>query len=1031
MDGEIVSGTINGTIDLLCGLNIDLFVEVVILIKNLVLDDLKDGISIMSIDARYIYSKQSDEYGYDTSVFWNDEKNVLPRKLYNVKIPYSLGLIHWFKMKDAGFDIIRDKVYSNDIVNVTFNKASKIVAKDENGNVKYKPQIKVNKKGKYSLKIVEELKTDKKIDELIDEIYPGFILDGEKYVQFMRTPGKARTGAVLFIKEKLLIDFLSWARLGINYESISGQIDIAGLKAAESLILSEIKDIAVIKSNEILLVPDVKVPYRIAKGKASITEMGQDGMAVTHDNEEEIIINNDIFDGQSLLSPEYYHDGKSMILLRNRFFKSAAFCFDIQRWFSDNGVTDIKQLNGYTLADSVEEIKLITTPNSLKFMKQKNFIPFDDEIKDFDHATFEYWLKEIEKDECIFGIVKNEYASGFIKRYNYQVDNSMPLSKDEVRKLLSYEFARIQKAKDNNDYFVNEFIEKKEHKRPNKEKSRICKFGDSVCELYKINPDVQYTKFFRDYKNNMLGTDYKDLLKQGRYKLEDSDYCVVCSNPFEMIQHACGIQQNEWIHIHKSREAYCKYFPHDKDLIATRSPHIYSGNVICLHNTYHEWFDRYMSLSDNIVVINSIESDIMYRANGMDFDSDTLLISSNEILVEKARYCEENFPTPICMVEPWSKERYYCMEDFIDCDKIIANAKIGEIVDLSQLLESYYYDVLRDPDINEEKKKEVLLYLRNEISKLASISGCEIDRAKREYPIDTDAELRKIRSYIANHTDPDNLLHGIIRTGNVEFVVKTVKKKYLTENLDIEETETADYKTIQKVLSLNAKNEEILKGISTSVTEESKKRLRDNNKEINSLLKSRKRNREQVMARPMFFKEVFPESDTAYYEHFNCSMDYLQQILKDEYPRKNKRDGVTLGFIDFFEKPVEYRSNGRLKTGNDKHAKTIIELAKKYENDRKELYANHSVAHRLEYDAEMEKRELFRGVVEEVAEMNLTRQTIYLILYRLFGSKQAKSHDRGAGEYRKAIMDILYNSHKKLLLDLLSVKKMKVGDKVS
>lgn len=999
--------------------------------KKLVLDDLKEGISIMSIDARYIYSKQSNECGYDTSVFWNNDKDILPRKLYKVKIPYSLGLIHWFNMEDTMFGRMGNKIYSNDIVNITFNKASKIVARDENGNVKYKPRIKKSKKGKYSLEVVEELKTDKKIDELIDEVYPGFMLNGEKYVQFMRTPGKARTRAILFIREKLLEDFLSWARMGIDYESISGQVDIAGLKAAESLILSEIKDIAVIKSNEILLVPDVKVPCRIPKGKASITEMGQDGIAITHDNEEWITIYNDIFDGQSLLAPEYYHDGKSMILLRNRFFKSAAFCFDIQRWFSDNGVTDIKQLNGYTLADSVEEIKLITTPNSLKFMKQKNFISFDDEIEDLEYATFAYWLKEIEKDEYIFGVVKNEYASGFIKRYNYQVDNSLPLSKDEIRKLLHYELERIQKAKDDNNYFVNEFIERKEHKKSNKEKSRIYKFGDSVCELYKINPDIQYTKFFRDYKNNMLNTDYKDLLKQGRYKLEDSDYCVVCSNPFEMIQHACGIQQDKWVRIHKGREAYCKYFSHDKDLIATRSPHIYSGNVICLHNTYHGWFDRYMRLSDNIVVVNSIGSDIMHRANGMDFDSDILLISSNGILVEKARYCEENFPTPICMVEPWSKERHYCMEDFIDCDKVIANAKIGEIVDLSQLLESYYFDVLYDSSIEEEKKNKVLLYLRNEISKLASISGCEIDRAKREYPIDTDAELRKIRSYIANHTDPDNLLHDIIKTGNVKYTVKTVPQKYLADNPNIKEKEKSDYETIQKVLSLNDENEEILEDMTISGTEEIKRRLRDNNKEISRLLEGRKRSREQVMARPMFFKEVFPESDTAYYEYFNCTMDYLQEILKDEYPRKKIRDKITLEFIDFFERPIEYRKNGRLITGNDKHAVTIIELAKQYEKGRKELYANHSKANGLEYDAEMEKRDLFKGVVEVVAEMNLTKQTVYLILNRLFGSKQAISHDRGAGEYKKTIMDILYNSHKKLLLELFSMKKMEVGDKVS
>ena len=253
----------------------------------------------------------------------------------------------------------------------------------------------------------------------------------------------------------------------------------------------------------------------------------------------------------------------------------------------------------------------------------------------------------------------------------------------------------------------------------------------------------------------------------------------------------------------------------------------------------------------------------------------------------------------------------------------------------------------------------------------------------------------------------------------------------MTEDLDIAEEEMVDYGTIQKVLGLNAENEEILKNMTGSVAEESRKRLRDNNKEIDTLLKSRKRKRNQVMARPMFFKEVFPESDTAYYEYFNCSMDYLQQIIKDEYPRKKERDKITLEFIDFFERPIEYRDNGRLITGNDKHAKEIIELAKKYEKDRKELYANYSKAHGLEYDAEMEKRELFRGTVEVVAEMNLTKQTVYLILNRLYGSKQATSHDKGAGEYKKVIMDILYNSHKKLLLEMFSVKKIAIGNKVS
>lgn len=1000
----------------------------------------------MSIEARYLFREQDKEFGYDSLVFWNKEREILPRKLYKVKLPYSLGMIHWHKMKESNFNKIDNDIYSNDIINVSFNRASKVKATDENGNVKCKPRIKKKKKTKtYSLEIVEELKTDISIDELRNGLYRGFILDNEKYVVFMRSPGKARVGEVLYIKEKLLDDFLNWARMGIDFEEIEGSVDVAGLKAAESLILSSIKDEVTIKANEILLIPDVKVPYKIPKGKASITEMGDDGMAKTGDNEEETVIENDIFDGQSLLSPEFYHDGKSMILLRNRFFKSAAFCFDIQRWFKDTHVTDVKQLNGYTLAEKVEDIKLITTPNSLKFMKQKNYIKFDSEVDDLEYATFEYWLQHIKEDDCLFGVVKNEYASGFIKGYNYQVDNSLDLSMDDLRNLLRYEFDRINKAKNDNAYFVNEFIEKREHQKAKDKYFRKYRFENCVCELYKLNPDIQYTDFFKTYKSNMLNKDYKKLLRLGKYKLEDSDYCVVCSNPFEMIQQACNIKQDDWGRIHHGREAYCKYYSDQQDLIATRSPHIYSGNTICLHNKYHKWFEDYMKLSDNIVVINSIESDIMDRANSMDFDSDTMLLSSNPILVEKAKYCEENFPTPICKIVPEPKERYYRIEDFVDCDKTIADAKIGEIVDLSQLLQSYYHDVRVNQDIESVKKEEILKYLRNQISKLASLSGCEIDRAKREFPVNTEKELDKIRDYIADHENPNNLLHGIVKTGDVEYIVKSVKKKYLEECLDIAEDEKEDYEIIKKVMALNEKNDTILSSLDNikdkGKIKEQKKIISENNKEIDKLLKSRTKTKNKVLAKPNFFQVAFQDNEKTYYTKFNCPMDYLQEIIKNEYPRKDRQkkkdecgnDIPKLSLIDFFVNPIEYNKKGKLKRANDKHVKEIVKIAKDYEIQRKALYANKSKNNGLEFDAEFEKREFFKSAVDKVAEMRLTKQTMYSIINMLYGSNQAKSHNNNAGEYGKTIMDILYNSHKELLLSIFKKKaqEREADDKVS
>ena len=39
-----------------------------------------------------------------------------------------------------------------------------------------------------------------------------------------------------------------------------------------------------------------------------------------------------------------------MMLLRNRFFKTCAFNTNLQKWFEDNNIKEIRQLAGYTTA---------------------------------------------------------------------------------------------------------------------------------------------------------------------------------------------------------------------------------------------------------------------------------------------------------------------------------------------------------------------------------------------------------------------------------------------------------------------------------------------------------------------------------------------------------------------------------------------------------------------------------------------------------------------------------------------------------
>ena len=92
-----------------------------------------------------------------------------------------------------------------------------------------------------------------------------------------------------------------------------------------------------------------------------------------------------------------------MLLLRNRFFKSCAFCTRLQDWFKDNDITRIRQLGGYTTARNVSDIKLVITESSLKYLK---FVPKGKSLED----GFRMWLNNLYegKDTSAFGVVKTD-----------------------------------------------------------------------------------------------------------------------------------------------------------------------------------------------------------------------------------------------------------------------------------------------------------------------------------------------------------------------------------------------------------------------------------------------------------------------------------------------------------------------------------------------------------------------------------------------------------------------------------------------
>ena len=984
------------------------------------IETLKDGVRIMSIEARYLYSAnkeiiESNRVGYDSSGYWDNEskKKKVPEKLYGVKMPYSLGLE---KMYEVNSEEVKkddyDVMYSDMIINVTFKGAAKkekqptITKTGKLRKISSKYLIKTRGQGKNLsayLKKVKRLETELNTKKLREHIYKeGFVLDGNEYVYFMRSTSKARGGNMLFIKKEYFYGLLiEWARLGIVFEKTQ-PIDVAGIKSYESLVLSGICGKIEIHPEEILLINDYE---SIFKEKASVTKLDKNNRLMVVD--EEVEYHNSIWDGQSLMDSSKYEEfielkdikkseslnGKSFVLLRNLWFKSAAFNFNIQKYFVDNNITleDVKK-HGWTIAKDIKQIKLITTPNSLKILKIKELVENKYSNKEDGQlqSMFEYWLSFI-KNNTYFGIVKSEHGIyDHARRCNSQILMALPLSKDDMRDLLNEgEFPYMYELRNDDDMFLMHIGSKKNNS------------NSMIYELASYVPKFIRTDLYTNFKNDTLG-DYKNSWKKEGIKIPNSDFCVCVSNPIEMIQYACGIEVDKWKRVHKKRECYCKFYGNGQELIAARNPCVCSGNIVCLKNTENQLLEDYMNLSNNIVVVNSIESDIMERASSMDFDSDQMWLSSNDILVEKAKYCEEHYLTPVNKVDKETRNKFNVIEDLSETDTKISKGKIGDIVNMGQILQSYYwhiyFTVIPESEEKAKLKDKVLKSIYDKISMLSSASGVEIDRAKREFNMDTEKELDDLRK-LGLLENEDSFLKEYINYGKLESVrKKTITEKELKSNPEI-------WNAYSKIEEYNQ--------LENPLSEEQKMERQKAYQTINEYLvcKHKKDDSKQSdkIRKPLYFKFAFPNSieNSIYFEKgMNCPMDNLCVIIDEESPKKvthEKKNNI----MDLM--------NTYSVRGNDKHRAMIKEIASEYSKFcSKKKFKKYDYKDAVNH---LTKKEYFEQCVKEMQDINLTHSTIVEVFNACYGSNQAKSHNKETSGVRKHMIDLIYASHKNKVLD--------------
>lgn len=675
-----------------------------------------DNIYIMNLEAAYIYK---DIQEGKKITYKSRDRN----KLFSATYPFSLEIIRIEKMFPGTIYKFDSKQYTKKIINITFDKNYTIW--DE--TFKWEDKSGKEHEGKRIT-----LATKKKIRSYLYK--NGFIMDDIKYIFYKRSPGKAKNGYALFIQENMKDKLLNKSRLGLKFDK-NELLDLTSLLAYESLVSSHIDfTIELNPKTEILLIDDIY--GKEIKVIASITRE-ENGVLTTKN--EEIKLKNCLTDGQGLLDEsifqEYNKEDKGFLLLRNDMFKCCAFHTKLQAWFKKNGITKINDMFGNTY--DADKIKLVTTPNSLKFLKFSYKIGNGTEKECHKH-----WIDNV---DSTFGVVKCDKDTnyGTYNRTTYQLINSIPnLTYKELMELTKEEKDYVNLLKNDDIVFHNYIL--RDYKlnyllNESIDNDNVSSYDtiDLINGLLLVNPDIMRTKKFKKIRSELI-SNYINNLKLGKIRLKDTKYVTLFSNPYEMLLATIGEYKES--SIMQGREIYCPYYKDRQEFCASRNPHVNAGNVMYTKNKYHKEYDDWFNFTDNICAINFFDNDAPDRLQGCDTDSDTILLLPH--LIDNAKYCEDNFATPINMVKGKAKPRKNNMSELNKLDIILSNNYIGKIINLSQIINSYMNDA-----ISKNKPIEMINELYQLSSRLSSLSQIEIDKSKKIFDnVNMNKELNKIKN---------------------------------------------------------------------------------------------------------------------------------------------------------------------------------------------------------------------------------------------------------------------------------------------
>jgi len=599
-----------------------------------------------------------------------------------------------------------------------------------------------------------------------------------------------------------------------------------------------------------------------------------------------------------------------------------------------------------------------------------------------------------------------------------------------------------------------------------------------VLKLLEVNKDMWHTDIVKEYVKNQVNYYIKNL-RQGHVQVKGS-YAVLFGNPIEMLQYTTfeqeareeikgKIETGEYkdgnTPFHRplvGYQVYCSKFKNEngKRLAGFRNPHITMGNVLVAENVFKNEFETYFNLTDNIVISNAYDTDVMARLQGQDYDSDELLLTADPILLKAAEACQcDKFLVPINGIEGKKTDRKYNINNEVDIDHKTAANRIGQIVNLSQILNSYYwhYENANDGGNNDGLLKKIY----SETSKLSTFSQIEIDRAKKDYGVAISKFLGEIKKSEYNGIP-------LFNEGKKQIERKMLSPHYTEEVYflegDIEEVAyyKNKYPTIESIEELESEKKALQKDLdSNELSGDEKEDLMERKRfvddeldnielylgydgfedELNEIYKPLiKAVQVQVQVRPNFLKYCSKDKDrrnTKYlYKHFDTPMDYLQEII-DEIPKlaRGKYAEKSIDIAKLIDPPD-------LRNVNNYQLQKILEdVLGKDEKDSEGSLNNYINMlnfnkHLSSEVKSMRRYDVHIELVERLQGKKINENTIKAILFKAYceeelatskrrkskkssNKKEYKYLDENYSKIKSLLISCLYQAHTEIFLKVI------------